>query len=90
MGAAGLYVEGLVSEGTVARAIPPQSVALAFETLEHLVNAVDAPGYVGYSRTLLAQLTRYPGILLSRLEEVHDSGTYVVQNELPVGVLTGF
>jgi len=32
---------------------PPQLVALAFQTFERLVDAVDAPGYVGYSRTLL-------------------------------------
>jgi len=51
--AVGLYVEGLVSEGAVTWALPPQLVALAFQTFERLVDAVDAPGYVGYSRTLL-------------------------------------
>ena len=53
MRAVGLYVEGLVSEGAVTWTLPPQLVALAFQTFERLVDAVDAPGYVGYSRTLL-------------------------------------
>src|SRR5918992_3171018 len=88
MGTAGLYVQGFVPEGAGAGSIPPQLVAFAFQTLEYLVNTLNTPGYVGHSWAMLSQLASYPRILRGRLEEVHDGGTYMVQNEFPVWVLT--